>query len=254
MLFKSFLNVLKAAALVVPFMLSASSANANFLLIEAGNTNPGGLAGAPSAEIDFAVFVNVGGGGFAPLAGSFVAGVGSGAFDAGAKFLYVYDVKNTGVTGISSSTLSTSQNLAGNLVSSFGVFAGHALIQTAPLAAVGNPSPASIGGPAAIITPGANPPGPLAGPQITLGPIGLTAFWFTPLFPGQTSQMFGFTSDFAPTLGSQNVANGTATFGTVPIPDPTHFVRTPEPSSIALLGLGALGLLVARRRKLSASV
>lgn len=247
---KSVWNVLKAAALVVPFMMAASSAHAGFILVEAGNTNPGGVAGAPAAEIEFAVFRNDGAG-FGALAPFFGGGIGSGAFDPNATFIYLYGVTNTGTVGISASTISTTQNIAGTLVTSFGIFSGLELNTFAPPAPVGNPSPASIAGGVIVTNPGSPP---LAGPQVTLGPVGLTAFWFVPLFPGQTSSMFGFTSDFAPKLGTQTVTNGTPTFGTVPVPDPQHFVRTPEPSSIALLGLGALGLLVARRRKLSASV
>jgi hypothetical protein len=176
----------------------------------------------------------------------FVAGGGSGALSTTSRYLYLFQVVNNGPSSASFpiSTQTTFVNPA--LVSSFGSFTGATFgttsapfIQGVP-AGFGDPSVASVpsnpaitGGVAGLIAPG----------SLILGSTSLKALFTTELTSGQSSTIYGFTSNVAPSVFSSAglIDGGTTADGRAP-------TAIPEPSSIVLGLIGLpFGLLLRRR-------
>jgi hypothetical protein len=262
------------AALVLAGVLGGpGQARAALLGAFSGNTQPFITSGGITTQgfINFAVYDTTGGTatdrfgtGNAALNAALIAGFGAASVAAPSNFLYLFENVNvpTG-TDIASSSVNVNRVLP-SVVTSFGILAGLNFAQVdgaggsnflGPAAAAAtNISPAVTGATAAQGTPTAaaglqNPDSPL-----TLNAGSLVAT-YTPALGNPNllakSSLWGYTSNFSPSFRLGSIQDGgIATNGTVPANVAGEFV-IPEPSSMAIAGLGALGMIgfALRRRK-----
>jgi hypothetical protein len=250
--------------LVVALLLGAGTpAQASF--INGGNTRPQFQPAGIGVDgfVDFGVFNTAGGSpgdtygtGFAGIDAAISAGFG--ALAGTGSFLYLYEISNLSsnfgllagaVPGTSSSVLAVG-TLAGK---SFNDAAGPASSSN-PFgtgAAAGNPSPASLG----VMSPGIVANGAVITPLVTSGGGSVNALFFpTDLLPGQTSALFGYMSNQAPSLGSVSIQGSGAVGATNAagnVLGAPAVSAVPEPASVtlALIGAGLAGLAGWRRQR-----
>ncbi len=231
--------------------MCVGAARASFVTGGAGNTQPYNASGA-SATIDFAVFNRTGGTagdtfgtGTTNFNSFFATGVGSGAFDTTAQFLYLYETVAIGPGSSSGVDVNTVAAKPG-LVTSYGDFTG-AEFSTQVLgtpAGYANPSNASTDGTPAILGGQTG----LDAPFVFLGSTSLQAQFFTELASGQASTLWGYTSNSPMSFGSTAILSGSASGANGLVPT----AATPEPSSFAMITVCAL-LAGLRRLKPSRS-
>jgi hypothetical protein len=246
-------------AFALAFAVTAAPARAGYLAAFSGNTQPyhtvpgNGVGGT----INFAVYDALGGvgasgptdtwgTGVANFNNLFVAGSGSGALSTTSRYLYLFQVVNNGPSSASFPISTQTTSAIPALISSFGSFTGTSFGPTSAPFVLGVPSgfgdpsaasvpatPAITGGVAGLIAPG----------SLILGSTSLKALFTTELTSGQSSTIYGFTSNVAPSVFSSAglIDGGTTADGRAP-------TAIPEPSAIVLGLIGLpFGLLLRRR-------
>jgi len=246
----------KVLVMTLGILLSVSYAQASISIVVSGNTYPQSTSSIVDGHVNFMVVDLIGAttGELNALSTKFVAASGSPGFDTSASYLYLFQTVNDGTN-----TLGISQNTVGvdpSQVTSYGGFK-LGFTQGGILTAAGGPylggTSAAPGDPSGEIT-GAG--GGYAANPAAVGPSGLvlnasslSANYNNSLAAGKVSNIWGYTSDVAPTqwtsTGIQD--GGTNDQGTVPSNS-----RVPEPATLvvwSVLGAGAAGIAVLRRRR-----
>jgi len=244
-----------AALVLAGFLGNAPQAQAALLTGFAGNTQP--LIDSTEGFINFAVYDATTGGSVGDQYGTGLAGIdvllAANGFSITSRYLYLFENVNEGVDIASSSV-----NADGSAVTGAGKLAGLNFTQVAagslflgPAAATpGNPSPAVTGATAAQATPiAAVTYPPLA---VTVNPTSVVAT-YTPPEDGVNAvgSLWGYTTNRGPVISNGSIQDsGLAANGRVPA-NLVTITAIPEPSSMALAGLGAMGLVGygLRRRK-----
>jgi hypothetical protein len=255
---------LTAVVAVVALTLGSSRAKASLDTAFSGNTQPvtSHPGGGEKGFIDFAVYTYQGGTADPYGAGISAATLTTAGFHVGAAYLYLFQIVDTD-TDVSQSTV----NWSSGAVSGQGILTGAGFMGVtasnptdsntkATPSNSGNSftSPAATGQTWTITTGQA---GLVSPTSLTPGTFSLQASFNTNLSAahGQVSSLWGYTSAQAPSLTSGSMQDmGTSGNGTVPGNIPS-IASVPEPSTLALAGLGALGLIgygLRRRRALGA--
>lgn len=252
MAFSAFVALRQCTVLAgLSLALSTGSISAASISAFSGNTQPShSPAPGVGGTVDFAVYNHTGGTagdtfdtGFAGFNALFTAGVGSGAFDTSAQYLYLFETVNNGPYSASFPISQNSVGVTGSRVTSFGGFTSldfsTKILGTA--AGFAEPSGHSTGAtPIIAATAGSS------FPLVLDGSSSLKALFTTELNSGQESILWGYTSNYGPAFGNTGIVDGgTTADGSVPTAAvvPTS---SPEPSAIALFGLG--GTLIGIRR------
>jgi hypothetical protein len=251
-------------------LLLGAGTPAQASLMVGGNTRPQFQPGGNGVDgfVDFGVY-NTAGGSAGDTYGTGLAGIdaailaGFGAPAGTGSFLYLYEISNKSSSfGIAAGSLPGDSSS----VLAFGTLAGKSFNDAAGPASSTNPfgTAASPGDPSAISTgvtsPGIVVNGAVITPLVSSGGGSVNAFFFpTSLSTGQTSALFGYMSKMAPSLALASIqgggaSGGTGAAGTVEgapaVPLQTSPPSTvPEPSTLALFGLGTLGLAGWRLRR-----
>jgi hypothetical protein len=243
---------LTAVIAVMALALVSSSAEASLIGAFSGNTQP--EQDGTQGFINFAVYDTSGGGvgdtfgtGFAGMDAALLANFGAASITS--SFLYLFEN-----TVVSTDIASSSVNVNSALVTSFGKLpaldftqvAGGSLFLGPAAAAAGHVSPAVVGATAAQGTPIADGAA-IAPDTVTLNPTSLVASYIPAITTVQHSTLWGYTSNSPPSLTVGSIQDsGLAANGRVAGPN-----AVPEPSSVVIAGLGALGLIgygIRRRR------
>ena len=248
------------------------AASAEASLVVGGNTRPRNATGpGQDGSVSFAVFDTSGGAvgdtfgtGFAGFDAFFAAGVGSGVFDAGAAFLYLYQVVNDGTSALNirRNTVDLNGNPSSALTS-WGSFVTGGALGFFDGAAVGVGNPLGTNGVFVLSPPASAAPadasGALVGSIITA--LGAGTFVLPTsvdnlagtfesnyaagsLIGGTRSILVGFTSNLSWRYANSGVIDGVSTNGTV-----ASLVPAP-PSIVMLLTLLPFGLVGYFRRRM----
>jgi len=228
-------------------------ARAAFLTTDSGNTQPYHTVPGPGVggTVNFTVLDRTGGTagdvfgtGIANFDALFVAAAGSGAFDASAQYLYLYQTVNNGPSAGSFPISTNTVEVTPGFLTSYGTFTGTSFSTTVLGAPAGfnDPSAISTGASPVIVTG----QGGLSSPGLILGSTSLRALFTPELFAGGKSVLWGYTSNRAPAIGQTGLIDGgTTSNGAVPT---AAGPPVPEPSAVVLSLIGLpIGLLLRRR-------
>lgn len=238
-------RLLTALVAVAALALVSSSAKASLIGSFTGSTQPMFSDSTHAwGYIDFAVY-SLTGGSSDPYGAGITASTLSGAgFDPTSKYLYLFEDVNKD-KDIAQSTVALNAPVTGSGYLSGEGFRGASA--PSPVAIAGNQSGY------ALQSWTISSPGGLVNPSsVVTGLFSEQANFVTNLDTanGQVSSLWGYTSIYRPAWTTGSIEDhGSSAVGTVP------GALTPEPSSLVLAGIGALGLIgygVRRRKALGA--